>query len=453
MAGVWWFLIGLAAGLLVGGGGVYLFMRRKLQKSLLRLAHLKPAGLSELSERIAERIDLSELSERIDLSELSERRMEQRKAVSAPSVGRRTRGEEILGPRRIAGEKRLVREERDDKDIEQEREEVRRMIESLRRKDEQTDFEMDFDEAPPPRRGRRAEEAGTAGAEPPEEAAPAPAEAAPAPAPAADLVHFSVTAPPSVLAGSTFLLSVWAHLDSQRAEVLARARQELGEEPAVSTRGPARVKRGTRLAFHVEVEGMKIEEPVGWVDWEGEPAQAAFFVDAPADAAAGNHKGRVSVCVEGVSIMELRFLIRVGEAAAESAPLTTEVQRYRSAFASYSSKDRAEVFKRIQGIHQVAPDLDIFVDVDSLRSGQDWEKELWRQISSRDVFFLFWSSNAMKSKWVEKEWRFALEKRGLDFIDPVPLEPPDQAPPPPELASKHFNDRELVFIKAYSVQA
>lgn len=394
MADIWWFLIGLAAGLLVVGGAVYLLTSRRKQASLRK---------------------------RLTSKEI------EREAVGGPLVGRRMAGEEpVTGADRPL--KSLPKGFQMDS-------------ESLRR---ERMVEADYDEAPPPRRGRSE----TRAAMEEEESGPQ-GDAAPVLVPA-DLVHFSVAAPPSVQAGSTFLLGVWAHLDSQRGEVLARARQELSQEPVVSTRGPARVKRGTRLAFHLEVEGMTVEEPVGWVDWEGEPAQAAFFVDAPADAAAGNHKGRLSVCVEGVPIMEMRFLIRVGEAAAESAPLTTEVQRYRSAFASYSRKDRAEVFKRIQGIHQVVPDLDIFVDVDSLHSGQDWEKELWRQISGRDVFFLFWSSNALKSKWVEKEWRFALEKRGLDFIDPVPLEPPDQAPPPPELAGKHFNDRELVFIKAFS---
>lgn len=427
MAAGWWFLIGVGVGLLLGGGAVYLLMYR--WRALRRPGGSLPKRLEGSEPRMAPR--RSESGEPLTLPTLS------------PLVGRRMAGDEA--PAGAADESSsgqgAVKVERD-------RQDLRRMVESLQR-------EMDFDEAPPPRRRAAAmERAESAGNEPLEEAAP-PVEAegrldVNAPSAPTDLVHFSVTAPPSVLAGATFLLSVWAHLDAQRAEVIERARQELGEEPSVHTRGPTRVARGTRLAFHVEVEGMGVEEPVGWVDWEGEIAQASFFVDAPADAAPGNHKGRVSVFVEGLPVMEMRFLIRVGEAAAASAPLTTEIQRYRSAFASYSSKDRAEVFKRIQGIHQVAPDLDIFVDVDSLRSGQDWEQALWQQISSRDVFFLFWSANAKKSRWVEKEWRFAIEKRGLTFIDPIPLAPPDEAPPPPELSSKHFNDRELVFIKAYS---
>ncbi len=91
--------------------------------------------------------------------------------------------------------------------------------------------------------------------------------------------------------------------------------------------------------------------------------------------------------------------------------------------------------------------MNIFVDVHALRSGQNWEHELWDRIPSSDVFFLFWSLNAMRSPWVEKEWRCALDSHGLEFIDPVPLDPPDQALPPPELGSLHFNDWELAYAR------
>ena len=101
--------------------------------------------------------------------------------------------------------------------------------------------------------------------------------------------------------------------------------------------------------------------------------------------------------------------------------------------------------KRIQGMQKASPELDIFVDVDSLRSGQYWEREIRKIIRSRDVFYLFWSDSASKSYWVEQEWRYALEKRGLHFIDPCPLVSPKEVPPPKELESLHFNDRWIFY--------
>jgi hypothetical protein len=100
----------------------------------------------------------------------------------------------------------------------------------------------------------------------------------------------------------------------------------------------------------------------------------------------------------------------------------------------------------VQGIHKVAPNLAVFIDVLELRSGEYWAQRLVDEIPTHDTFFLFWSRHAMQSTWVEKEWRCAYEKRGLDFIDPIPLEPPSKAPPPAELAGKHFNDPLLAFI-------
>lgn len=94
-----------------------------------------------------------------------------------------------------------------------------------------------------------------------------------------------------------------------------------------------------------------------------------------------------------------------------------------------------------------APQLDVFLDVLKLRPGADWQKELWRVIPLSDVFYLFWSRNASNSEWVEKEWRCALESRGLDFIAPVPLMSPEDVPPPPELSGKHFNDWILAFMR------
>jgi len=92
--------------------------------------------------------------------------------------------------------------------------------------------------------------------------------------------------------------------------------------------------------------------------------------------------------------------------------------------------------------------LKVFVDVISLRSAQYWETELCRRIAQADVFYLFWCRHALSSDWVGKEWRYALTLKGIDFIDPVPLEGPEHAPPPPELATKHFNDPLLAFIAA-----
>jgi hypothetical protein len=117
------------------------------------------------------------------------------------------------------------------------------------------------------------------------------------------------------------------------------------------------------------------------------------------------------------------------------------------AFASYASKDRPRVLARVQRIEKLG--VKVFVDVRDLKANDPYPTYLLNQIDGSDVLYLFWSRHAKESKWVEREWRYGLEKRGIDFIDPVPLVDPRKAAPPSELgAQKHFSDWVLAYIEA-----
>jgi len=269
---------------------------------------------------------------------------------------------------------------------------------------------------------------------------------APQPAPTMDLVRFSVTAPPSVPPGGDILFDVWAHLESHRDEVLRRAREAaLGKELVVRERGPVRIMRGTAIQVLLDpIEGLRMDEREEALAWEGEIASVCFVAQVDLAARPGPRTGTLRFLVDGLLVSRLSFQFAVGPAAA-AARLDTAEQRVRSAFACYASEDRDEVLRIVQGVQKVAPSLDVFLDVARLRSGQLWEAELWKVIPTRDVFYLFWSRAARRSPWVEKEWRCALKSRGLDFIDPAPLDPPEIAPPPEELAGLHFGDWTLAY--------
>jgi molecular chaperone DnaK len=279
----------------------------------------------------------------------------------------------------------------------------------------------------------------------PSQAKPEPRSEAPG---AVDKVHFSVTAPPQVQAGSSFVVDLWAHLEQQRQEVIHRAQQAAaGREVLVKSKGPLPVRRGTVLSVHLKIEEMRIDDAEETILWEGEIGSASFAVQVPQDVAPGVRLGRAAVYADGVGIARLNFELQVGAQLVAAKPLPAQEKRYCTAFASYASADRDAVLRCIQGMEKAAPWLNIFVDVHSLRSGQHWEQELWERIPASDVFYLFWSTNAKRSAWVEKEWRCALSSHGADFIDPIPLEPPDLAPPPPELCGMHFNDWQLAYLR------
>lgn len=73
-------------------------------------------------------------------------------------------------------------------------------------------------------------------------------------------------------------------------------------------------------------------------------------------------------------------------------------------------------------------------------------KALFREIEKRDILYLCWSHHAKNSEWVDKEWRYAYSQKGIDGIEPMPIELPEECPPPQELSGKHWNDKLLYLI-------
>jgi len=269
-----------------------------------------------------------------------------------------------------------------------------------------------------------------------------------------DNVHFTVTSPPKVKSKSSFVVDLWAHLEEQQRMVIEQARlMAIEEELTIRSVGPKPIARGTILTAKLQIEDMVIEHPTQTILWEGEIGNANFAAKVPEGTDIGSKQGTASIFIDGLRIAMIHFLIHVTEEAeelekaiVERIPLTEH--RIETAFASYARLDRDEVLPRIQGIQKALPSLSIFLDILSLRSGQNWESEIKKIIPAKDIFYLFWSENAKKSHWVEVEWRCALDTRGVDFIDPVPLISPEVVPPPQELAEKHFDDWTLAFMNS-----
>ena len=256
------------------------------------------------------------------------------------------------------------------------------------------------------------------------------------------IVQFTVTstvAPPRGSLQSVEVI-VWAHQETEREQVLKWAREVSFDTEITHLRKPT----GTNLVIKMALEGVTSRDLQESIVWDGTVSKAKFAIETDANRLREAKRGVATVYVLGLKIATLHF--HVTSQADEGAKAVATVQdRPRKAFASYSSADRDEVLARIQGMQIANPQLEVFLDVLSLRSGQNWDEELRKAIRSHDCFYLFWSRNARASKEVEREWRFALQERGRDFIEPVPLEAPDQAPPPSELCDKHFNDWTLAF--------
>jgi tetratricopeptide (TPR) repeat protein len=168
--------------------------------------------------------------------------------------------------------------------------------------------------------------------------------------------------------------------------------------------------------------------------------RAEFDFIVSRDYAGGAGNGEIMVYAGPLIIGTIKLALLFEDLAqpeGDRAPVNeTQSMCFQQIFASYSHKDTPivlacrNVFKALG--------WEVLIDIDTLRSGQVWSKELMNMIDRADIFQLFWSAQAAQSDYVRQEWKHALKcSRGPRFIRPVYWEQP-LVPPPEPLAHLHF---------------
>lgn len=258
-------------------------------------------------------------------------------------------------------------------------------------------------------------------------------------------VQFSAIAPKTLVKGEYSMIHIMMYEEAFRHAVEEVIRE--AEGPVSETKsGTVRTRLGARVMIRLTSPDLTIDDNEDEREWAGDYLQFSFAVMLPEDFSKKQVLFTAQVYLDGVIATRLKFTARCFSLREQKLEvLRSDVL---SAFVSYASKDRARVASIVQGMQKARPDMDIFFDVESLRSGADWETTLYSEIERRDVLYLCWSHNSSTSPWVKREWEHAYETKGIDSIEPIPLEPPDECPPPPKLAGKHFNDRCLYLIRA-----
>ena len=262
-------------------------------------------------------------------------------------------------------------------------------------------------------------------------------------------VDLTLAWPDGVSPGESFVLDLWVHLPQERPDVLESIAEEYGRVPTgVKTKRGARRVRGMELIVRLDIEGVTVDEPEEILLWDGVMVSADFVVTVPGHSPPGLRAGTVTLFAKGMRVSRIAFQLRIVETTGVRSPCGKQTAlSHERAFASYASEDRERVLARVQGMETVLP-IHVFVDVDVLRaSAGRWEDQLRGHIDEASVMYLFWSKAAEASPWVDWEWHYALEKHGLEFIDPVPLEPPNVVAPPPELQTLHFDSKWLAYMR------
>jgi len=278
--------------------------------------------------------------------------------------------------------------------------------------------------------------------------APPPAPPAPAPMPApADqsplepdvrTAEFTAYYPREAPAEHRSGLYVYAQAteDDIRAQVQAdveKYKEELGGEvPKPKTaKQTANLPLGTRITVMPECDEIEFEPPTITKRWRGKWTRFGFEFWPDADLMDETVFVRISVQVEGIEIAHIKAAMEIVEGredepeatlAPEITPadlpenpllahkLTAQsITPYQRIFISYSRRDGHVA--RSYKIAQTALGNDCFLDVDNLRSGEDWQAGLARAIDEADVFQLFWSEHSAASKYCRYEWEYALDQR------------------------------------------
>ena len=208
-------------------------------------------------------------------------------------------------------------------------------------------------------------------------------------------------------------------------------------------------QRGTNITVRVYSEYLHIEPSTGTFEWAGKIQILNFDVTVMKDAPVGESiQLKYDVTIAGFIVARLRIDMKIVESPGSLILRQIGKRPYRTAFASYASKDRSRVLDRVSEI--VRNGIDVFLDCLDLHPGELWKERLKKEITQRETFMLFWSLSAKNSQWVEWEWKTAFNNRGgVSGIDPHPLEDPSLIEPPEELKPLHFDDIYMIIRRAY----
>lgn len=267
----------------------------------------------------------------------------------------------------------------------------------------------------------------------------------PVPSPAApaeekctvDQVYFSALTDALVRPGDYYTLRLFMGREEHRQiieKIKQTAEKQLREDKTDIGVG---VRKNQQVRVRITSAVAVIDDNEMTLPWTGDIREFSFMYFVPENVPGKTLPMTAHIYVDDVIATRLQICVPLGQ---QGGQVSFSRQDVKEAFMSYSSKDREEVLTFVQGLSRSRPDLNIFLDVKSLRSGQDWQEKLSRKIDACQVLYLCWSRAAKESEVVDYEWRHAFNTKGPEAIEPVPLEPPQLCAPPKELNNLHFND-------------
>jgi len=269
----------------------------------------------------------------------------------------------------------------------------------------------------------------------------------------ADKISFTAYHPKESNIKSWHTLLVYTHIVSAWAKVqqdVLRFTDQIQSPKKNTSQSLTSITRGTELTIIPSCEGVDFNPERVSFKWLEDFHRADFRFKADESLAGDAAKGQITIYAGPLIIGTLKFAMLFNEKDTQpDLDHEEHVKMYGKddVFISYSRKD-SEVARTFKTVLE-GTGLDVFLDVDDIKSGQLWEDELKRRIERAQIFQIFWSANYSQSENCKQEWEYALQQnKDEGYIRPVFWEKPISPNPPEELNKFNFKYVELPMSKA-----
>lgn len=269
----------------------------------------------------------------------------------------------------------------------------------------------------------------------------------------ADEVRFAAFHPKEAKVDKWYTMLVYAHLESAWEAVQRDAgkfEEEIGVSKQVRSAEAARLPRGTAITVAPSCEGVEFDPEQVTFHWLEDSHRAQFRLRGSPALAEDAAKGKINIYANSLLVGALKFAMLFSEK--EPPPAQVEWDQLvrgkmlleSQIFISYSHADQ-EVVELVRDFIR-GLGYRTLMDIDDLRAAQLWEKGLMSMIEQADIFQLFWSKNSAMSRYVRREWRYALKCKKA--LVPVYWQKPLSPDPPKELKSIQFGYLPIAKFKS-----
>ena len=222
-------------------------------------------------------------------------------------------------------------------------------------------------------------------------------------------VYGSIFAPAEVKRKSHMQVQVYLHMFEETEKVKALAREsDKNAERRDYIPLQCKLKKGDKVDVQLNIYGETLlMSDKKSVVWQGSFTKCSFDYPVPKDIDVDELSCMAMLTVNGAPVGEMRFITKIVESPRQLNPKII-AHRYNKVFISYAHKDEAKVKSFHEGLKLAG--IEHFFDRAYLKTGDIFPQVIQDYINSADLFVLFWSDNAAKSEYVEKERTQALER-------------------------------------------